>query len=151
MWYMGLNKNGLPNGWTQDNPPAGYIEVSDTVRLIHELNPTYVWDGTTLVAPVIPPPPLLSREQIIYSLTASVQHYLDGKPQERFYDGILSLCTYANSLNATFRAEGQAGVEWRDAVWATCWEVMAEVDAGTRPVPTEAELLSLLPELVWPI
>jgi hypothetical protein len=35
--------------------------------------------------------------------------------------------------------------DWRDAVWLRCYEVLAEVQAGTRPVPTEAELIALLP------
>lgn len=83
-------------------------------------------------------------------LTAAVQRYLDETAQERNYDSILSLCTYASSGHARFSAEAKAGVKWRDDVWAKCYEMLAEVEAGTRPTPTEAELLSALPQFTWP-
>ena len=80
----------------------------------------------------------------------AVQNKLDDKARERNYDGILSLCTYVTSANPGFAAEGQAGVAWRDAVWAKCYEVLAEVGAGTRPQPPVAELLAELPIMDWP-
>lgn len=82
-------------------------------------------------------------------LAAAVQAHLDAKARERNYDGILSLCTYATSTNTTFAAEGQAGVVWRDACWAKCYEVMQSVIAGTRAVPTAAELIAELPVFTW--
>ena len=90
------------------------------------------------------------RLATLNSLTNSVQQLLDSKAKERNYDNILSLCTYATSVNPTFSAEGQAGVEWRDAVWAKCYQVLDEVNSGTREVPTKEELLSELPTFTWP-
>jgi len=83
-------------------------------------------------------------------LTAAVQRHLDATARKRLYDGILSLCSYATSTDPKFGAEGQAGVAWRDAVWSACYAIMAEVQAGTRPIPTEAELLAELPAFTWP-
>ena len=93
-----------------------------------------------------PAPKPLSIDQC----TAAVQMHLDAKAKERNYDGILSACTYAGSASPKFAAEGQACVIWRDQVWATCYQVLGEVDAGQRPAPTLEELLSLLPVMVWP-
>jgi hypothetical protein len=80
----------------------------------------------------------------------AVQDMLDAKAKERNYDDILSLCTYVASGNPLFAAEGQAGVSWRDAAWAKCYEVLAEVRAATRPQPTVEELIAELPAMVWP-
>ena len=80
---------------------------------------------------------------------AAVQGLLDETAQTRGYDGILSLCSYAASQDATFAAEGQAGVAWRDGVWRVCYQVLADVENGTRPVPTWGELAADLPVIGW--
>ena len=97
-----------------------------------------------------PPPPPPSPEQIIAALTTEVQKHLDITARTRNYDGILSLCSYAASTHPKFGPEGLAGVAWRDAVWAACYAILADVQAGQRAVPTEAELLAGLPVMVWP-
>ena len=97
-----------------------------------------------------PPSPPPSPEQIIAALTRAGQMHLDTTARTRNYDGILSLCSYAASTHPTFGAEGLAGVAWRDAVWAACYAILADVQAGQRAVPTEAELLAELPVMVWP-
>ena len=96
--------------------------------------------------PVDPP----SQEQIKQSLINAIQSYLDKEAQAHFYDGILSLCSYATSTNQKFGPEGQAGVVWRDACWSVGYAVLAECEAGTRTIPTVEELISEMPVMVWP-
>jgi hypothetical protein len=79
-----------------------------------------------------------------------IQNYLDTEAKEHYYDGILSLCSYATSTNPKFGPEGRAGVIWRDACWTTGYAIMAEVKAQTRAVPTIEELLAEMPLMVWP-
>ena len=87
----------------------------------------------------------------IKSVTDAVQTRLDDFAKTRNYDGILSACTYASSQVAKFASEGQYCVNARDNTWATLYTIMSEVEAGTRPMPATAdEVMSLLPELVWP-
>jgi hypothetical protein len=82
--------------------------------------------------------------------TAAIQAMLDTKAQERHYDGILSACTYATSSVPSFAAEGQACVDWRDAVWSESYALMAQVEGGTLAQPTIAGLLAMLPAMTWP-
>lgn len=101
------------------------------ITIIQEADPVYV--PTT--------------EDIVNGYITDVQFYLDSTAQERGYDGILSLCSYATSKSPKFGKEGQAGVEWRDAVWSTCYEILEEVQAGTRVMPTD--IISELPIFTW--
>lgn len=84
-------------------------------------------------------------------IVASTQARLDDFARTRQYDGILSACTYATSPTAKFAAEGQYCVAQRDATWAKLYEMLAEVEAGTRPIPSGyADVEPELPVLAWP-
>lgn len=100
--------------------------------------------------PVLVDPPPPATEQIIVQYTGAVQKHLDAFARTRNYDGILSAATYATSQVPKFKAEGQYAVEARDATWAKCYEILAAVEAGSRPMPTLNELLAELPVLTWP-
>lgn len=88
------------------------------------------------------------QAQIQKQLTDAVQHVLDAKAQELNYDSCLSVCSYIDTGVARFDTEGKAFRAWRSAVWAKGYEILAQVQAGERGIPTEAELLAELPELV---
>lgn len=91
------------------------------------------------------------RNRLATEVVASTQKRLDDFAKTRNYDGILSLCTYATSLNAKFKAEGQYGVEARDATWAKLYDMLAEVEFGTRPKPNGySDVEPELPVLAWP-
>lgn len=94
--------------------------------------------------------PAPTIEQIKRALTDAVQSHLDAIAQAHGYDGILSLASYATSTNAKFSAEGKAGVQWRDDVWAYCWQTLADVEAGKCAIPTAEALIAELPAMVWP-
>lgn len=71
-----------------------------------------------------------------------------GDPDGRF--AMLSCCTYATSQHPRFGADGRAAVEWRDAVWQRCNEILADVLAGRRSIPRLDTLLGELPQIRWP-
>jgi hypothetical protein len=83
-------------------------------------------------------------------LTGVVQKYMDDEAKSRDYDSVLSLCSYATSLDPAFSAAGQAGVDWRDAVWKMAKSLLQQVQDGVAVVPTEDELIAMLPSMVWP-
>lgn len=87
--------------------------------------------------------------QAFLRLQAVVQRRLDDWARERGYESILSLCTYATSTVPKFQAEGQRGVEVRDSFWQFGYGLLAQVEAGEAPIPTEEELLATMPPLTW--
>lgn len=91
-----------------------------------------------------------SDEQMIAAVQQAVQQRLDDFARTRAYDGILSAATYATSAVPKFAAEGQYAVQARDATWAACYQIMADVQAGTRAMPSVEQVLSELPTLEWP-
>lgn len=134
--------------------PSAQPAYERTSHKLKEMTPVEIGGAWTQQWSVVP---LTTEEQeaIVAGLqgevVAATQARLDGFAQTRNYDGILSACTYATSTVPKFAAEGQYCVEARDATWATLYEVLAEVEAGTRPIPTSyAEIEPLLPPLVWP-
>jgi len=83
-------------------------------------------------------------------LSFSTQIFMDEKARSLGYDNILNLCTYATSTNKRFAKEGRAGLKWRDSVWTLVHKIMEDVLAGKREAPTRQEIISELPDIVWP-
>jgi len=135
-----------------DNIPADAVEITDGE---HQVLLEGQSQGKLIVAdaagrPVLQDPPPPTAEQIMAQYDAAVQQRLDDFAKTRNYTNIMSAATYATSTVPKFKAEGQYAVEARDATWAKCYEVLAAVEAGTRPMPTLEELIAELPTLVWP-
>lgn len=117
------------NGWCMED---GYDEDGKRYLII---NPPYVHIPT--------------EKEIQKMLTDGVQAYMDTKAQERGYDNIHTACSYVNSTDEVFKAEGTACLAWRDSVWRKCYTVLDEVKAGKRAIPTLEEVIAELPVLVW--
>ena len=106
------------------------------------------YDGKAFAPPV---PPVKPPEQIQAEIVAATQIRLDDFARSRGYDSCLSCCTYATSPTPRFAAEGQYCVAARDATWAKLYEMLDEVLAGTRPMPSGyADIEAELPVLAWP-
>jgi hypothetical protein len=84
------------------------------------------------------------------TVTDATQKRMDDYAVEHGYDSILSLCSYATS--PTFSAEGQHGINVRDATWAALVAILGDIAAGNRAPPESyADIEPDLPELVWPV
>ena len=90
-----------------------------------------------------------TEAEIQAQLTQAVQAHMDSIAQTRGYDNIHTACSYSNSTDHIFAAEGQACLQWRDMVWRKCYNILAEVQAGSRDIPTAEELIAELPVLEW--
>lgn len=100
------------------------------------------WDGERFVSPPPTPPSIKDYE-------AALETMLDEKAQERTWKDCMS-ARAAAGYPSSFQPEGIAFVVW----WTGCWEmahsILAEVQAGTRTIPTVEEFLAEMPELVLP-
>ena len=106
------------------------------------------YDGNWYVAGHAPVKPQeLIEAELQKHYTDLIQRILDVEAQKLGYDNCNSVCTYVDTGVAKFDAEGVAFRKWRSAVWAKGYELLAEVQAGARPVPTEEELVAMLPVL----
>ena len=88
---------------------------------------------------------------IAEGIVQQVQLRLDTFARTRNYDGILSACTYATSVNPKFKAECQYCVEARDNTWSVLYQILEEIQAGTRVPPSGyQDIEQELPVLSWP-
>lgn len=93
--------------------------------------------------PILQDPPPATPEQIMSRLKTRVQSWIDGQARALGYDDIKSAVSYAEEPAVPrFQQEGQALRRLRSLAWARYDEILNAVQAGQRPVPTEAELIA---------
>ena len=109
------------------------------------------WLVTDLTVSELDEAEMRHRDQLKNSFVGMTQQRLDTFAQTRGYDGILSVCTYADSLVSKFSDEGSYCKIVRDETWSKLYDILAEVESGTRPLPESYEEIEPeLPELKWP-
>lgn len=127
-------------------PPEAAQWCNNNRAYIEEIEPVEGVRRFQIVA--VPEPTPKEQEAALQAqYTALIQSMLDREAQKLGYDNCNSVCTYVDTGVAKFDAEGAAFRKWRSAVWAKGYELLAEVQAGIRPIPTEEELVELLPKL----
>lgn len=86
-------------------------------------------------------------EQAKASMESAIQNHIDSQAKSLGYDSIVSACSYAGYANE-FQDEAIALGVWRSAVWTKSYQVQADVEDGTIPMPTVDELIGMLPAYV---
>jgi hypothetical protein len=132
-----------------NHPAYGWIPFTADPDDAEPLGPA-LYDAAVELGEVADCPPP-SPEALQATIVAAVQDRLDAFARTRGYDSILSAATYAGDSIPQFAAEGQRAAELRGQTWAALYAMLAEVHAGTRPVPAGyAEIEGELPVLEWP-
>lgn len=147
-------------------PPEGYAPVQPApfpsydriTQAYRELPPVEVdgqwmqrWEIYGLTPEEIAANQAAAAQSLQANIVRDTQARLDAFAQTRGYDGILSACTYATSTVAKFQTEGQYCVSLRDATWAALYQILADVEAGTRAMPSGfADIEADLPVPAWP-
>ncbi len=134
--------------------PMGSLPAPCTLTEPPQTTGTQVaqWSGDQwLVLATRPPVPGPSVDQVKAEIMAATQQRLDTFAATRDYNSILSACTYATSAVPQFKRDGQYCVNARDATWGQLYTMLAEVEAGDRPMPSGyADIEAELPVLAWP-
>ena len=133
-------------------PTPQYNPATHAVREAAPVGGAQQWEIYPLPAEEVAANQAAAAQALQQSIVDATQRRLDDFACTRNYDGILSACTYATSAVPKFAAEGQYAVQARDATWAALYQFMADVQAGTQPVPSGFEDVEpLLPVMAWPI
>lgn len=153
MYYYSPSTHGFYRPGVNLVIPADAVVVSESA---HQDLLDAQANGQQIIAnanghPVAVDPPAPTLQGLRTQYTSAIQQRLDEFARTRNYDGIMSACTYATSTIPQFAAEGQRCVALRDATWTTGYAILADVEAGNRPVPTVEQVLSELPELTWEV
>lgn len=114
--------------------------------------PTYL-DGwyVNVLVPEPPAEPVAAPAVTLAACQAAIDRHVDAVARERHYASAVSLASYANSTVPQWRAEAEAFVAWRDAVWAYALAELASVQSGDRAAPETVEaFIEELPAIVWP-
>ena len=105
------------------------------------------YDGIAYIKGTEPEEPKdVKQARITSEMEAVVVRHLDNKAQGFGYDSCGVACTYVDTGVPRYDSEGLAFRAWRSAVWATFYDILAEVFAGERTMPSEDELIDALPE-----
>lgn len=126
------------------------IPTADTPELPNA-NADYLEYKRWLLAGGVPEPvdPPSIEDQIAVFDAALVAH-LDATARERRYDNRVT-CALRAGYPGPFQAEGIAFAAWMDQCNALAYQLLAEVVAGTRPLPSSPQaLIDLMPPMVWP-
>lgn len=94
--------------------------------------------------------PDINLQNLAEGIADKLRVIVENKPAERGYDNIATLSSYVTSSNLQWKAEAEAFIMWRDAVFDYAYTLLANVKNGTVPPPTEEQFLAALPALLWP-
>lgn len=128
-----------------DNQPEFTPALMATIRsdAPNDVAEGWTYNGMAYAAALAAAPTVSEYED-------AVQALLDATAKQRNYDGIQSACTYAASTNAQFKAEAEASIAWRDAIWTACYAELAAVQGSNMAQPSIDSFLAGMPKLTWP-
>ena len=95
-------------------------------------------------------PYIPTEKEIQEQLEQGIEAWMNTVVAARDYDSIdTCIARYTDSPNPKYAREAKAVKNWNTAVWDKCWDILAEVKEGKRPIPTLEEVIAELPKLDW--
>lgn len=80
----------------------------------------------------------------------ALSNYIDSIAQQQQYNDAVSCASYVNSTNATWKAQAETFIAWRDSVYTYVIAQETLMQNGSRSIPTFAEFQTELPVIAWP-
>lgn len=147
-----------PDGyaWVFPAPQPAFDAITHGVREIApELTSKGTWEQRwqtfALDADVVTANQAAAAQRLQESIVKATQERLDTFARTRNYDDIKSASDYAGCSVPKFDTEGTYCRNARAQTWAKLYDMLAEVQAGTRPVPDNfSDIEPELPVLAWP-
>lgn len=88
--------------------------------------------------------------QVQAATIVAIQNLLDTTAKSHGYDDLRSTVSYIGSSVPKWNNEGLRARAWRDECWVKAQQIQDAVKAGTRTLPTVAEVLAEMPAADWP-
>lgn len=128
---------------------TGYepIQYATAAKWCNTNNAMIVDKGDFYEVVPIPEPASPTPEEIKKQLEQLVQDWLDSEAQKLNYDNLDSTAKYLFCDDPVFKTEAIAFSKWAGRVWRKCYQIVDEVVAGTREIPTTEQLFAELPQL----
>lgn len=134
------------------DPPGATLEQTVTEAAPELIDGVWTqqWALTPVSAEVLAQRQADAQAALVARFTAELEAHYDAKARERRYDTRYT-CALRAGYAGPFQAEGAAFAQWMDACNAHAYTVLAQVQAGQRPMPASPQaLIDELPALVWP-
>lgn len=110
----------------------------------------YLWDAYQqwLAAGNEPlPVPELTFDQLVAMYEPALEQWMLQTVRQNGYDSILSCISYIHSSNTVWKADAQAVIDWRDALWTAAYAYRNSLNGVVpSPVPTIEQIIAQLPQ-----
>ena len=145
MLYVQITQTGFEIR-QNDAPTTPFIVIDESQREQLMSGTHTISNGQIVLAPIKQKTPT----QIAQELEQAIDRHIDAIASADKWDSRIT-CTMRAGYPNPWQNKAIAFGQWMDACYAHCIQVQAAVLAGTRLVPTEAELIAELPIMVWPV
>lgn len=111
---------------------------------------TQQWEVVDLSPEQIAANQAAAATAMIQACDKALTDHLDATAKNRRYDNRIT-CAVRAGYPGPFQSEGVAFALWMDTCNALAYQFLAEIQAGTRPLPTDPQqLIAELPAMEWP-
>jgi len=102
------------------------------------------WDGSKWIEGDTNAAQKQTSINMLDTISAAIQDHLDKKAQEYRYDNMVSARSYTGYTNP-FQTEAQKLAIWASNCWVIAGQIETDVQNGTIPMPTVADVLAKMP------